>query len=135
MPMSSPRAGGAFLTSDAFRAPSFSSGKMCIAANRSSTAELWRGVLAPAHSSKAVTAVVPKFAVLYQDLGVELPAPTRLLISLTVDYRFVVLGTIAAIFAAAIGNFNPIAVALLLLSAWLWMWLTVRLGGSLPIKP
>jgi type IV pilus assembly protein PilC len=50
-----------------------------------------------------VTAVVPKFAVLYQDLGVELPAPTRMLIALTVDYRFVVLGSIAAIFAAAIG--------------------------------
>lgn len=50
-----------------------------------------------------VTAVVPKFAVLYRDLGVELPAPTRVLMSLTVDYRFFVLGTIAAIFAAAIG--------------------------------
>jgi type IV pilus assembly protein PilC len=50
-----------------------------------------------------VTAVVPKFAVLYRDLGVELPAPTRMLIALTVDYRFVVLGTIAAIFATAIG--------------------------------
>jgi hypothetical protein len=46
-----------------------------------------------------------------------------------------VAATAAAIFAAAIGNFNPIAVALLLFSAWLWMWLTVRLGGSLPIKP
>lgn len=46
-----------------------------------------------------------------------------------------VAATVAAIFAAAIGNFNPIAVALLLISAWLWMWLTVRLGGSLPIKP
>jgi type IV pilus assembly protein PilC len=52
-----------------------------------------------------VTAVVPKFAVLYRDLGVELPAPTRMLIALTVDYRFVVLGTIAAIFATAIGVF------------------------------
>jgi type IV pilus assembly protein PilC len=50
-----------------------------------------------------VTAVVPKFAVLYRDLGVELPTPTRMLIALTVDYRFVVLGTIAAIFATAIG--------------------------------
>ncbi len=50
-----------------------------------------------------VTAVVPKFAVLYRDLGVELPAPTRMLIALTVDYRFVVLGTIAAVFATAIG--------------------------------
>lgn len=50
-----------------------------------------------------VTAVVPKFAVLYRDLGVDLPTPTRMLIALTVDYRFVVLGTIAAIFATAIG--------------------------------
>src|SRR6202040_2843805 len=35
-----------------------------------------------------VTAVIPKFAVLYRDLNVDLPAPTRLLIALTVDYRF-----------------------------------------------
>src|ERR1700687_6163218 len=31
-----------------------------------------------------VTAVIPKFAVLYRDLNVDLPAPTRLLIALTV---------------------------------------------------
>src|SRR6202158_4192304 len=49
-----------------------------------------------------VTAVIPKFAVLYRDLNVDLPAPTRLLIALTVDYRFVVLGTIAAVALAAI---------------------------------
>src|SRR6201993_1015527 len=41
-----------------------------------------------------VTAVIPKFALLYRDLNVELPAPTRLLIALTVDYRFVFLGFI-----------------------------------------
>jgi type IV pilus assembly protein PilC len=45
-----------------------------------------------------VTAVVPKFAVLYRDLNVELPRPTQILIALTVDYRLVVLGTIAAAF-------------------------------------
>src|SRR5437879_10671370 len=34
-----------------------------------------------------VTAVIPKFALLYRDLNVELPAPTRLLIALPVVYR------------------------------------------------
>src|SRR6202040_2302457 len=50
-----------------------------------------------------VTFVVPKFAVLYRDLGVELPASTKLLMALTVDYRYVVLGTIAVLIAAGIG--------------------------------
>src|SRR6266850_2347052 len=51
-----------------------------------------------------VTAVIPKFALLYKDLNVELPTPTRLLIALTVDYRFVFLGVVAlmAVAAAAI---------------------------------
>jgi type IV pilus assembly protein PilC len=51
-----------------------------------------------------VTAVIPKFALLYRDLNVELPAPTKLLIALTVDYRFAVLGAVAllALTAAAI---------------------------------
>src|SRR6201998_1956576 len=35
-----------------------------------------------------VTGVIPKFGQLYRDLDVELPAPTRLLIAITVDYRF-----------------------------------------------
>lgn len=48
-----------------------------------------------------VTVVIPKFALLYQDLGVELPGPTKVLIAITVDYRFLVLGTIAAGFVAA----------------------------------
>ncbi len=49
-----------------------------------------------------VTAVIPKFALLYRDLGAELPTPTRLLIALTVDYRFVFLGVVALmVFAAA----------------------------------
>lgn len=42
-----------------------------------------------------VTAVIPKFAMLYRDLNIDLPAPTRLLITLTVDYRLVILGVIA----------------------------------------
>ncbi|HYW99657.1 MAG TPA: type II secretion system F family protein [Candidatus Elarobacter sp.] len=52
-----------------------------------------------------VTAVIPKFALLYQDLNVELPAPTRLLIALTVDYRFVFLGAVASLAVAAAGIF------------------------------
>jgi type IV pilus assembly protein PilC len=52
-----------------------------------------------------VTFVVPKFAGLYQDLGVELPGSTKLLMALTVDYRYVVLGTIAVLIAAGIGIF------------------------------
>ncbi len=52
-----------------------------------------------------VTAVIPKFALLYRDLHVELPAPTRLLVALTVDYRYVVLGIVALMAAAAAGVF------------------------------
>jgi type IV pilus assembly protein PilC len=52
-----------------------------------------------------VTAVIPKFALLYSDLNVELPAPTRLLITLTVDYRFAVLGFIALMALTGAGVF------------------------------
>jgi len=52
-----------------------------------------------------VTQVIPKFALLYRDLNVELPAPTRLLITLTVDYRLVFLGGVAALVLAAVGVF------------------------------
>jgi type IV pilus assembly protein PilC len=52
-----------------------------------------------------VTAVIPKFALLYRDLNVELPTPTRLLVALTVDYRFVVLGCVALMAVAAAGVF------------------------------
>src|SRR5205807_5206386 len=51
-----------------------------------------------------VTAVIPKFALLYRDLNVELPTPTRLLIALTVDYRFVVLGLVVLMAVAAGGG-------------------------------
>jgi type IV pilus assembly protein PilC len=47
-----------------------------------------------------VTVVIPKFALLYRDLGTALPGPTQLLISLTVDYRYVVLSVIGAFFVA-----------------------------------
>jgi type IV pilus assembly protein PilC len=52
-----------------------------------------------------VTAVIPKFALLYRDLGAELPTPTRVLIALTVDYRFVFLGVVAAMVLAAVAVF------------------------------
>jgi type IV pilus assembly protein PilC len=52
-----------------------------------------------------VTAVVPKFAVLYRDLGVELPTSTKLLMALTVDYRFVVLGAVGLLAVLAFGVF------------------------------
>jgi type IV pilus assembly protein PilC len=52
-----------------------------------------------------VTAVIPKFALLYRDLHVDLPGPTRLLIALTVDYRWVFLSGILALAALAAGVF------------------------------
>src|SRR6202040_1765039 len=44
-----------------------------------------------------VTAVIPKFALLYRDLHVDLPGPTQVLIALTVDYRYIFLGSMVAI--------------------------------------
>ena len=55
--------------------------------------------------SYLVTGVVPKFATLYRDLGVPLPAPTQLLITITVDYRNYILGAIALFFLAIVGVF------------------------------
>jgi type IV pilus assembly protein PilC len=52
-----------------------------------------------------VTVVIPKFALLYRDLGVELPGPTKLLVAITVDYRYVILGVIAALLLAAAALF------------------------------
>jgi len=52
-----------------------------------------------------VTFVVPKFAVLYRDLDVELPTSTKLLMALTVDYRFVVLGVMGLLALLALGVF------------------------------
>jgi type IV pilus assembly protein PilC len=52
-----------------------------------------------------VTGVIPKFALLYRDLNVPLPGPTRLLVALTVDYRYVFLGFIVLLFASAAGVF------------------------------
>lgn len=50
-----------------------------------------------------VTYVIPKFALLYRDMNIELPGPTQVLIAITVDYRYVVIGVIAAFFLTAIG--------------------------------
>src|SRR6266481_4994379 len=44
-------------------------------------------VVATCIVSYLVTGVIPKFALLYKDLGVPLPGPTQLLIAITVDYR------------------------------------------------
>jgi type IV pilus assembly protein PilC len=52
-----------------------------------------------------VTVVIPKFALLYHDLNVDLPAPTRILVAVTVDYRFVFLGVVALLVVAAVGVF------------------------------
>lgn len=52
-----------------------------------------------------VTVVIPKFSALYQDLGVELPAPTKLLIAITVEHHYFVLGTFAAVLVAIVGLF------------------------------
>lgn len=50
-----------------------------------------------------VTVVIPKFAMLYRDLNVDLPGPTQLLIAVTVDYRYLLLGGVAALFLSALG--------------------------------
>lgn len=52
-----------------------------------------------------VTAVIPKFALLYRDLGVPLPGPTKFLVALTVDYRYYILGGVALFALACLGIF------------------------------
>jgi len=52
-----------------------------------------------------VTVVVPKFAALYHDMNVTLPAATRLLIAITVDYRGAILAGIASLVILAFGVF------------------------------
>jgi type IV pilus assembly protein PilC len=56
--------------------------------------------------SYLVTAVIPKFALLYRDLGVELPTSTRVLIALTVDYRYAFLSFIGAMVLVALGIYS-----------------------------
>jgi len=52
-----------------------------------------------------VTVVVPKFAALYHDMNVTLPAATRLLIAITVEYRGAILAGIVALVMLAFGVF------------------------------
>lgn len=52
-----------------------------------------------------VTFVVPRFGLLYKDLGVELPTPTKVLIAVTIDYRPYILGFIALVILAILGIF------------------------------
>jgi len=52
-----------------------------------------------------VTVVVPKFAALYHDMNVTLPAATRLLIAITVEYRGAILVGIAGLVVLAFGVF------------------------------
>jgi type IV pilus assembly protein PilC len=52
-----------------------------------------------------VTFVVPKFGLLYKDLGVDLPTPTKVLIAVTIDYRPYILGFIALVIATILGIF------------------------------
>ncbi|HEY1481829.1 MAG TPA: type II secretion system F family protein [Candidatus Acidoferrum sp.] len=55
--------------------------------------------------SYLVTVVIPKFALLYGDLNVDLPAPTKLLILITVDYRAYILAAIALMILGIIALF------------------------------
>ena len=53
--------------------------------------------------SYLVAFVVPKFGLLYRDMNVELPTPTKILIAMTVDYRAFILGAIGALLLVIIG--------------------------------
>lgn len=55
--------------------------------------------------SYLVASVIPKFALLYSDMNVNLPAPTRFLLTLTITYRPYMLGGVAALLLAAAGVF------------------------------
>jgi type IV pilus assembly protein PilC len=52
-----------------------------------------------------VTYVVPSFAKLYSDMNVQLPAVTRILLTVTVSYRYDVLAAVALLIVGAIGVF------------------------------
>ncbi|MGB7848335.1 MAG: type II secretion system F family protein [Candidatus Acidiferrum sp.] len=52
-----------------------------------------------------VTFVVPKFGALYREMGMDLPGPTKLLIALTVDYRYYILGFVALLVLTVIAIF------------------------------
>ena len=52
-----------------------------------------------------VTYVIPEFSKLYRDLNVELPATTRVLLAVTVEYRRAFLAFLGALLLAGIGIF------------------------------
>jgi type IV pilus assembly protein PilC len=52
-----------------------------------------------------VTFVVPKFGLLYRDLGVALPTPTKILIAITIDYRPYILAGIVLLALIGVGVF------------------------------
>jgi type IV pilus assembly protein PilC len=62
-------------------------------------------VMATTIVSYLVSAVIPKFATLYKDLNVPLPGPTRFLLALTVDYRYLFLSCVAALVLFVVGVF------------------------------
>src|SRR5271169_5921724 len=62
-------------------------------------------IVATAIVTYLVTFVVPKFGMLYRDLNVELPAPTKILIAVTVDYRGYILALIALLALTIVGVF------------------------------
>ncbi len=55
--------------------------------------------------SYLVTVVIPQFAKLYGDLNVELPAATRFLLAITVQYRYVFLSFAALVFMSGVAVF------------------------------
>lgn len=63
-------------------------------------------VMATIIVSYLVSTVIPKFATLYSDLNVPLPAPTRVLMALTVQYRYVFLSCVALLILFAIAVFG-----------------------------
>jgi type IV pilus assembly protein PilC len=63
-------------------------------------------VMATAIVFYLVSTVIPKFAMLYHDLNVPLPGPTRFLMALTVDYRYLFLLGIATLVLFVIGVFS-----------------------------
>ena len=62
-------------------------------------------VMATTIVSYLVSAVIPKFATLYKDINVPLPGPTRFLLALTVDYRYLFLSCVAAVALLVAGVF------------------------------
>ncbi len=52
-----------------------------------------------------VSSVIPKFALLYNDLNIQLPEATRILLAITVTYRYYLLAAIGLFLVAALATF------------------------------